>query len=492
MHGYFGDDAVAGRWLKRFFVILAGLAGLGLALALPAAGIWLYQSGDLAAARAAEAQQQGFALYGPGLSRSGTDDLAYKLELYRARKPQVAAAGSAGLSPLRDDVFSRPMVNMCGTADSLSSLRRSLDAMLAVHTPEVVLLAVDFWWFSTAWEADPFARGGEAPSLPGLSPRALRMPVEDLVKGDISLPQFLFMDFRDDRYGTRAQFHDAGWGPDGSWHMGDALELRSADAGFRRTLDRVRRQIGEFAPQSALSPAHLDAFADIYFRLRGRGVTPMVCIAPLAGPVLDAMKERAADYPHLYGLRRELEARGIPVMDTSDPRYIDGSACEFIDGVHGGEVTAVRLLRDLCSNWNGLLAFVDMEKVNRLLTEWKGHAAVRQPHDGDRWETDFLALGGRRRSRCRVVPAFVSEWAAPHRLGCGGPSVLRNSAVDGGVGIFLSVPADVRNQAFFLSKSTRAIISRSSLPVLVRACSSPSGQIVTSPGPTSTSTPLSQ
>ncbi len=399
MYAYIGDDAVAARWLKRFFIILAGLAGLGLVLALPAAGIWLYQSGDIAAARAAEAQQQGFALYGSGLCRSGVDDLAYKLELYRARQPRIVVAGSAGLSPLRETVFSRPMVNMCGSADSLSTLRRSLDAMLAVHTPEVVLLAVDFWWFSSAWEADPFARGADAPALPGLSLEALRMPVEGLIKGDISLSRFLFMGFKDSRYGTRAQFHDAGWGPDGSWYAGDALERRSADAGFRRTLDRARRQIGEFAPQQSLSAAHLDAFADIYFRLRGRGVTPMAFIAPVAGPVLDAMKEHAASYPHLYNLRRELEARGIPIMDTSDPRYIEGTACEFLDGVHGGEVTAVRLLRDLTTSWNGLLSFIDMEKVNRLLTEWKGHAAVQYQNTGGRWETDFLGLGCLKRTR---------------------------------------------------------------------------------------------
>ncbi len=393
MNGYLGDDRAAGSWLKRFFIVLTFLAALGLVVALPIAGAWLYLSGDVGVGRAVAAQKQEFALYGSGLSTRGTDDLPYKLTLYEARQPVVVLAGSAGMAAARQSIFTKPMINMCGTADSISTLRQGLDEMLARHKPDVILLALDFWWFSTAWETDPFDRSHLSLTPRGSTLEALRMPIRNLMEGRISLSQFLFLDFSNNRYGIRAQFHQSGWGPDGSWYAGDALTLRSEDTGFKRTLDRVRRQTGEFAPQSRVSAAHLDAFADIYFRLRGRGVTPLVFLAPLPGPVLDALQERAAEYPHLYNLLHELEIRGIPLMNSYDPRYIDGNACEFLDGLHAGEVTAARILRELCSAWNGLLGYIDMERVHRVITEWKGHAAVTSDVTRNILETDFLGLG---------------------------------------------------------------------------------------------------
>ncbi|MDO5537024.1 MAG: hypothetical protein Q4F72_05815 [Desulfovibrionaceae bacterium] len=408
MNDAYSADAAAGRWLRRFFLLLALLAALTLLIAMPVSGLWLYRSGDLAVNRAVEAQSAGFALYGTGLdgTAAGRTDAGsgigevYKLALYRAREPQIVLAGSSGMGMLRDSVFSRPMVNMAGTASSLSTLRESLDAMLAEHRPDVVLLALDFWWFSDAWEADPFVRRTTERQAPGMSPEALRMPLQSLLQGKIGLGQFLFMGFRDNRYGMRAQFADEGYGPDGSWYAGAGLsEPRAADAGFMRTLDRVRRQIGEFAPQKSVSTAHLDAFADIYFRLRGRGITPLVFLAPLPGPVLDEMKKNEAAWPHLFNLRRELEARGIPMTDTSDPRYLDADSCEFLDGLHGGEVAAIRILRDLTSSWNGLLSYVNMEQCNRLIAEWKGHASIRYEQVKDIWESDFLELGCLKKTR---------------------------------------------------------------------------------------------
>ena len=388
------EDSVARTWLRRFFFILALLLALALLVASPIGGLWLYLSGDLGVERAVRTQTRTFALFGSGLTRTAADVLEYKLALYAAKKPHIVLAGSAGMGSLRDSAFVRPMLNMAGTADSLSSLRASLDAMLQIHKPQVILLALDFWWFSPAWEKNPFALPQKKQaSAYNMSPQALRLPWQSLLQGNISLPQFLFLGFRENRFGMRAQFASDGYGPDGSLYATSTIATPLArDAGFARTLDRQRRHIGEFIPQEALSTAHLDALADIYFRLRGRGIVPVVFLAPVAGPVLDAMKAEEGLYPHLFRLKSALAERGIELVDTSDPRYFGSSSCEFLDGMHSGEVTALRIVRELTSSWNGLLSFLNMEQCNRLLTEWKGHAAIQQPLLGTFWEQDFLGL----------------------------------------------------------------------------------------------------
>ena len=118
-------------------------------------------------------------------------------------------------------MFSGSMVNMAGTASSLSTLRASLDAALRIHKPQAIILAVDFWWFSPAWEKDPF----EERSLPRrelqYGPDTLKAPWTWLMHRRISLGQFfapLYGGFREDRFGARAQWDSEGFGPDGSWY----------------------------------------------------------------------------------------------------------------------------------------------------------------------------------------------------------------------------------------------------------------------------------
>lgn len=386
-------DAQSRSWLKAFFFLLTGLVIFTLAIAAPLSGLWLYLCGELGVDRAVQAQSRGFALFGSTMDRSSADTLAYKLALYESRKPQVVLAGSAGMGSLRSTVFLRPMVNMAGTASSLSQLRASLDAMLARHKPDVVLLALDFWWFSAAWEKNPFAQPKPLVSPYAYSMDTLRMPWRMLLQGGISLPQFLFLSFQEARFGIRAQFADTGYGPDGSFYATSTITARhSEDAGFARTLDRQKRHAGEFATQESLSQAHLDALADIYFRLRGRGIVPVVFLSPVAGPVLDAMKAEETLYPHLFALRAALAERGIEVADTIDARYLRASECEFLDGTHAGEVISLRILNELTRSWSGLLPYLNMEALNRSVSEWKNHAAVGSPFLPHVLETDFLRL----------------------------------------------------------------------------------------------------
>lgn len=381
-------------WLKAFFLLLSGLVAVALLVAAPLSGLWLYLSGELAVDRAVQAQSRGFALFGSTVGRNANATLEYKLDLYKTKRPQIVLAGSAGMGSLKDTMFLRPMLNMAGTANSLSSLRASLDAMLALHKPDVVLLALDFWWFSSAWEKNPFAQDPREPSPFSYTMDTLRLPWRMLLQGDISLPQFMFMSFQEARFGIRAQFDDTGYGSDGSFYATSIITAKRApDAGFARTLDRQRRHIGEFAPQKALSQAHLDALADIYFRLRGRGIVPVVFLSPLPGELLDALKTEEALYPHLFSLRQALAERGIELANTVDARYFSASSCEFVDGTHAGEVAALRITNELTRVWNGLLPYINMEALNRAINEWKDHAAVASPFLPRVIEEDFLQLG---------------------------------------------------------------------------------------------------
>lgn len=77
-------------------------------------------------------------------------------------------------------------------------------------------------------------------------------------------------------------------------------------------------------------------------------------------------------------------------MDFTDPRTFAATDCEFVDGFHGGEVVYARILRDMADRWSSLLAYVDMDKINAVIRDWRGHALVPDPRLTDRPEVDFM------------------------------------------------------------------------------------------------------
>ena len=393
-------------FLKRFFALLLGLVLAACLLVVPYTCWWLHSSGDLAVERAVKNQAAGrFALFGSGVSQDFVD---YKLQLYAAVKPQVVALGSSRVMQFRGAYFRRPFLNVGGTAGNLPVLRSTLDAMLRLHRPEAVILGLDFWWFMPRWNPDPFKEEPPTSGSYGYNLDSLKKPWTWLLEGKISwrdllgpvLPRSLG-GFRDDRYGIMAQQTDDGFGSDGSWYYTGEItgQKRPFDYRFEDTLKQVRYGIKAFAPSPPLkdsrdvggiSTAHLDAFAEIYCRLKARGIATYVFIAPLSITALDALRAGEEDYPHLFRLRDALLARGIEVMDFTDPRTFAATDCEFVDGFHGGEVVYARILRDMADRWSSLLAYVDMDKINAVIRDWRGHALVPDPRLTDRPEVDFM------------------------------------------------------------------------------------------------------
>lgn len=393
----------AGRnWLRRFFLTLGLLAVVAVGLLLPYSFWWVHASGDVAVERAVAAQASGkFAIFGSGVSQDFVD---YKLRLYAAVKPEIAVVGSSRVMQFRGSYFRRPFVNVGGTAGNLSVLRSTIDAMLRIHRPQAVIIGLDFWWFSAGWQKDPFAPEPPTSGSYVYDLETLKAPWKWLLEGKIGWREFfapLTGAFRDDRFGIMAQRSSDGFASDGSWHYTADVtgQQRPFDYQFGDTLKQVRYGIKAFAPAPVLSEEHLDAFAEIYCRLKSRGIQTYVFIAPLSATVLDAMRERQAGYPHLFSLYTALMERGIDVMDFTDPRKFGSSDCEFVDGFHGGEVTYTRILRDLVDRYHALVAYVDVERINRVLKEWKGHATVYDERVTTLPEVDFMNLSCPKKQR---------------------------------------------------------------------------------------------
>ncbi len=396
-------------YLKRFFLVLSGLVLVACILIAPYTLWWLYSSGDVAVERAVMAQgRDDFVVFGSGVSQDFVD---YKLQLYATRKPVIAVVGSSRVMQFRGKYFRAPFCNVGGTAGSLPVLRSTIDAMLHTHRPEAVIIGLDFWWFMPQWNPDPFENVPPTSGSYTYGLENLKKPWSWLLDGKISLRDLAapllpetWGGFRPNRYGIMAQQTDDGFGPDGAWYYTaeSTGQKRPFDYKFADTLKQVAYGIKAFYRASPLrdshdlggiSSTHLDAFAEIYCRLKSKGIPVFVFIAPLSTRVLEAIRTHEDGYPHLFRLREALLARGIDVADFTNPLAFASNDCEFFDGFHGGEVTYARILRDMSDRWPALLAYVNMEALNDTIHNWKGHALVYDKRLTTYPEIDFMNFG---------------------------------------------------------------------------------------------------
>ena len=399
------------------FLAFKTLAILGLLFGLvflPYAAWWLAKSGDVAVERAVSFQAQGnFGLFGSGVSQDFVD---YKLKLYEAVKPSIVAIGSSRVMQFREKVFTTKFLNMGGVAGNLPVLRSTIDAMLKVHTPQAVILGLDFWWFMPTWNRDPFQEEPPTSGSYSYSFQNLLKPWVWFLTGKINFKELaapllgLFgHGFRTDRFGIMAQQTDDGFGSDGSWYYTAEItgQKKPFDYQFQDTMTQVVFGSKAFyhAPKGERAPAqaHLDALAEIYCRLQSRGIRTFVFIAPLSERVYQAMRAREAAYPHLFNLAFALQARGINVLDLSNPKTLGSSDCEFVDGFHGGEVTYLRVLRSLADQWSALLNYVNFDEISKAIAAYKGHALVYDAKLTQLLETDFMDFGCPKRKQAPVT-----------------------------------------------------------------------------------------
>jgi hypothetical protein len=383
----------------------------GLVVLAPYAWWFIAKSGDVDLQGVVREQAAGrFALFGSGVSQDFVD---YKLTLYSAVKPDIIVLGSSRVMQFRGKYFTKKFLNIGGTAGNLAVLRSTLEAMLKTHTPEAVILGLDFWWFTQKWEADPFKEVPPTSGTYAYTFDVLKTPYEWLLEGKLTPGQFfapLTGGFEKHLYGIMAQTTGDGFATDGSWYYTADVtgRQRPFDYQFKDTLKQVRYGIKAFAAAPAVSIAHVDALGEILCKLQARGIRVYTFIAPLAPTVYDAMYKREKDYPQVFRLEEVLRGRGIEVQDYSNPQALKSTDCEFVDGFHGGDVTHARLLRALADKYPSLVQHVDILKLDEDIHYYNGFAMAPDERVTSLREVDFMNF------QCRKERAATPEFTRPY------------------------------------------------------------------------------
>ncbi|OIO55868.1 hypothetical protein AUJ46_00075 [Candidatus Peregrinibacteria bacterium CG1_02_54_53] len=341
-----------------------------------------------------------FCLYGTALYG---DTFRYKFDALSLKKPDIVTIGSSRMLQFRERFFRRPFYNLSNTVSNLNEGQDVVEGILqSPYAPKTVIFGVDFWWFN----------GSYIPPVPYL-PRAkplhqfegyfLFKPFLWLKEGKITLNDYVSTILRPVRagpcnIGIQALKRRSGFAPDGSQYpsvdpnVGIVPATKESPFGEIR---QIRTGQDRYTYATHADPRHIQRFLHLVEQLRKEGIEVIVLLPPFAQSVADALRQEQDHYGILTDLPMQLRTAGMSVFDATNPATFGSSDCEFLDGVHPGDIADARLLLwiDAERQHQGLSALGDTLELQRIVEEEGGHATAFDPRVTPLHEGDFLHLG---------------------------------------------------------------------------------------------------
>lgn len=347
---------------------------------------------------AARLQNETGELYGPALVYR---PFAYKLERYRLKSPDILLVGSSRVMPFIGEVFTAPVLNAGGAANTLDQAAQFTRDAIAIRKPKAILIGLDFWWFNPNRDDEIDATGDMSDDV-DMSLTQLIAPLQWISDGSLRAGAFadalLPGGALSPGIGAFAKFGGRGWDIYGRYDYGTLLDggMKSDDKQFKRTMKRLQsaKKSSKLNVRVAPSADAIQQLRDLVDEIEAQSIEVTLLLPPLAGPVRQSIDQNTEG--RLVPLWRDAMAGlGVKVFDFTDPTTINSTDCEFVDGFHGGEVTYLRILDAIAAYGGSVLSkSIDRDMVSGLVTANAGHARVAELRPTDiPPEIDFLNLG---------------------------------------------------------------------------------------------------
>lgn len=328
-------------------------------------------------------------LYSSGLNQSS---FHYKMNLLRAVKPQVIAVGSSRAMQVRSAFFNARFINLGGAVNSVGELEALVDllAQSEYHT-KVAFVFVDPWWFNSNYAALDTGRAKLQPPTQVISLGVAKAALSAMNNGN-----WVAQSRHSNNLGIHAILTGDGFGSDGSYYYTGLVTgaHRSSDVTFADTLGRIRNGNRRFEHGERADTALLRRACTAVRALKKATDVVVMIAPPFAERAWSEMMQGEYEYIHEAYAALGSCVDGVPFYDFVAPSQLSGSSdCEFVDGVHGGDVTYARMIGNIARAEPTLQQYVSVDFIDAFIAantgfaEGAGRSRMRAP------EVDFLSIG---------------------------------------------------------------------------------------------------
>ncbi len=350
-------------------------------------------------------QQRVPVLYGAGF---GDNTYRYKLELIRERRPDIVTLGSSRVFFFQQEAFRRPFVNAGGGARSVREARLFLEDLVKTHSPKVLVVGLDYFWFNKAYLIAPVFPEHDF-EVSDITRFKLLQPLLWIKQG-----RYSFVDYERIFTGRSLQNRLIGYTPVGFFAMVKGNGFRadgshvnsivcsggegSADKGFKSSLGLLTSNGWGLSSPNEIDPARLNELAEFAAACDRYGIRPVFYLTPVSPIAYDRLQSdpNAADYLRRVRAALPVALGGHEFYDTFDIRSMGSNDCESIDAHHPGNVAQDRILRWMAdANPRGAISeFIDRPAIDRMISIFAGQAMVFSDPQLIKFnEVDFHEIG---------------------------------------------------------------------------------------------------
>jgi hypothetical protein len=346
------------------------------------------------------------AIYGTALNQN---TYAYKLELVRAVKPDVVAVGSSRIMQFREDYFVVPFVNTGGAMNYLNEGILFLEDLVKVHKPKTIILGLDFWWFNPNYPQPSFYDYHDNIGT-FITFDKLTKPFTFLMDSKITLSDYAATIAYQSRLNNITQYKtlglDAiktseGFRKDGSYFYAKTIfgfDDNYDDVKFQGIASRIAHGIRKFEYSTRISDERVRDLLKFLSIARENDIAVVLFLPPVSHAIYEKMRNAANKYAYVNGLRQYLKTLPCEMYDFHNIGTVHVDDCEFIDGIHGGDVVFQRLLLNIIGrNQNSALrAYLDLNLMRKSVKKYEGKVLTIYDSDSAKLlhsEVDFLKLG---------------------------------------------------------------------------------------------------
>ena len=324
---------------------------------------------------------------------------SYKNYMFSKAKAKVVALGSSRITQFREYMFSQKFYNLGTVMSSVNEgynfLQRIID-----ERPDVILINVDIWWFHTKnLSPNPDRKMESLEESKTISPKVSSNDILKLgqwiLRGDLSLKDIYTQLISGRKHIGIGGSKGDGFGPDGSNYYTRLVTGKklSIDKKFKKSLRRASKGINRLEHSSTADIKNINRFVELVNKFEKHGIQVIVFFPPFAPEVNARMDKLKGKYGYIEDIKKKFMDKGLSFQDFSDPLKYGSNSCEFIDGLHGGEIIYMRIVAELAKNIPYMNDYINLDKLKKLIAQNEGLASRRDPRISNDLEIDFLDIG---------------------------------------------------------------------------------------------------
>lgn len=301
--------------------------------------------------------------------------LKYKVLDIR-KKNKIWALGSSRILQFREAMFNESFYNAGYTITNIKDYQEFFKTIPSDKYPDVLFINIDQWMFNENYDQ---LKGtpNKTQWLDAFTKFPKYATIVDVWKDVFNSKYSVFnADKNELKIGLNAYINHKGFRNDGSMFYGKQIEkLKNKDTTaddymYKDTRKRIAKGNNRFEYGSSFNKNTIAILEDFLKFSKENKITVVAILPPFAPKILKEM-QKSGNYKYID----QIEPAIRPVFDKyhaklynfTDPKTINSSGDEFLDGFHGGEKTYGRILNGMAQKDSTLLKYINSSAIEKEL-----------------------------------------------------------------------------------------------------------------------------